>query len=154
MPMPDLMPGSDKADNSQYDSASDREYAYHKSPQTMQDFQYSNGNRMDDSLTEAKVSVPLQPNVPSYQKIKNKLETMRKQNISNVANNILSSSKAIEKPPRQDLVKVNLSEHFENQAAMNEISQVKRKIAICLLQSRLFRAASSSTNHAHVNNSN
>jgi hypothetical protein len=69
-------------------------YSMHKSPQTVQEFQYSKFGQMENSPNDNFGMQGKSENVPSYHKMKNKLSKMRKQNINNVTNNILANKPA------------------------------------------------------------
>jgi hypothetical protein len=66
----------------------------------MQEFQYSNNNKIDDSLSD-KYRAKLSP--PSYHKMKDKLINTRKQNYSQVATSILSNE--VNKPRKEQIPK-------------------------------------------------
>lgn len=66
----------------------------YKSPQTVQEFQYSKIGQMENSPNDNYGVQAKNENVPSYHKMKNKLNNIRKQNINNVTNNILSNKPA------------------------------------------------------------
>ena len=79
------------ADNSNaFEGSSSKNNKNVTSSQDIQESRSSNGIRINDLKTENTNQSSNMSSVPSYQKMKNKLETMRKQNLSNAANNILS----------------------------------------------------------------
>lgn len=79
-------------DHNQFEVMSAGGKPMYRSPQTMQEFQYSNSQSIDVSLSEP-YSAQKNLKKPSYHQMKDKLTNMRKQNMSNVATNILNSSK-------------------------------------------------------------
>jgi hypothetical protein len=66
----------------------------------MQEFQYSNNNKIDDSLSD---KYRAKPSPPSYHKMKDKLMSTRKQNYSQVATSILSNE--VNKPRKEQVPK-------------------------------------------------
>ena len=84
-------------DHNQFEIMSAGAKPKYRAPQTMQEFQNSN-NRFDDAMSDGYGS---KQSVPSYHKMKDKLNSMRKQNANNVVNSILgSSAKKPVKAPR------------------------------------------------------
>lgn len=75
-------------DHNQFELMSAGAAPKYKSPQTMQEFQYSNNARIDDSQSD---QYGAKSSAPSYQKKKEKLNSMRKQNHSHVATSILTN---------------------------------------------------------------
>ena len=101
------------------------------SSQDIQEFHSLNGIRINDLKTENSNQSSNMSSVPSYQKMKNKLETMRKQNLSNAANNILSPNKPLENSHRQMPVKAkNITPKFEEDKTPEE---EKLNITVSLL---------------------
>jgi hypothetical protein len=116
----DSLSANGAVDHNQFEVMSAGSYPIYKSPQTMQEFQYSNGNRIDDSLSDNYGASSNAGNVPSYHKMKDKLHSMRRQNISNVTSNILNNNK-ISKPSKAEIMRTKSvddesdSSNFRNQ---------------------------------------
>lgn len=100
---PDHLSANGVNDSNHFEIGSAAGFSHYKSPQTMQEFQYSNVNRIDDSISDGYASSNSNA-VPSYKKMKSKLESIRKQNINNVANSILSANISIDKPSKREMV--------------------------------------------------
>lgn len=123
------------ADNSNaFEGSSSKNNKNVTSSQDIQESRSSNGIRINDLKTENTNQSSNMSSVPSYQKMKNKLETMRKQNLSNAANNILSPNKPLENSHRQMPVKVkNITPKIEEEKTPEE---EKLNITVSLLNNR------------------
>lgn len=66
----------------------------YKSPQTVQEFQYSKFGQIETSPNNNYGIQAKNENVPNYTKMKDKLNNIRKQNINSVTNEILSNKPA------------------------------------------------------------
>lgn len=55
--------------------------------------------------------LPIQMQFLAINKMKSKLESIRKQNINNVANNILSANISIDKPPKREITRTKSVEN-------------------------------------------
>lgn len=93
-----MLSANGAVDHNQFEVMSAGAQPKYKSPQTMQEFQYSNNNRIDDSLSD---QYGVKSSAPSYQKKKEKLNSMRKQNHSQVATSVLTND--IKKPIKDHL---------------------------------------------------
>ena len=91
--LPESLSAHGKADHNQFEVMSAGGQPMYKSPQTMQEFQYSNPIPIDDLQSDASGSKRMAKNMPSYHSMKDKLNNIRKQNITNVTTNILGNSK-------------------------------------------------------------
>lgn len=95
----DMMSADGAVDHNQFEVMSAGAKPKYRAPQTMQEFQHSN-NRFDDALSD---NYGMRQNVPSYHKMKDKLNNMRKKNANNVVNSILGSGvKKPVKAPRKE----------------------------------------------------
>lgn len=63
---PDHLSVNGVNDSNHFEVGSSGGFPQYKSPQTMQEFQYSNGNRIDDSISDSYVSSSNSNAVPSY----------------------------------------------------------------------------------------
>jgi hypothetical protein len=79
--------------NNHFEMLSNGGSSAHKSPATMQEFQHQSVDGLPEKPGSKYGTPSDNSNVQSHHKIKNKYENMRKKNINNVANNILSSGK-------------------------------------------------------------
>ena len=68
----DLLSVNEINDSNHFEVASAGGFPLYKSPHTMQEFQYSNGNRIDDAMSDSYISVSSSNPIPSYKKIKSK----------------------------------------------------------------------------------
>jgi len=98
--------------DNQFEVMSSGGFPIHKSPQTLQEFQYNRINT-DDSGADSYGKNREQENMPSYAKMKNKLTSMRKQNINNVTSNILSSNKPVSNSKAQQMRKRTVDDQSE-----------------------------------------
>ena len=97
---PDMLSANGASDIDKFEVMSAGAYPLYKSPQTMQEFQYSNNNQIDESMSDNYGS----RGVPNYHRMKDKLNSMRKQNASNVASNILNNN-SINKPTKAQMLR-------------------------------------------------
>ena len=102
-----------------YDASTAGESKYVASSQNVKEFRSSNGIQINDLKAENNNPDPNLSSVPSFQKMKNKLETMRKQNLNNAANNILYPNKIVENSIKKDIAKVKNID-IKNTKADNE----------------------------------
>lgn len=96
---PDMASDNGRDNRNKLEVMSDGAFQKYKSPQTMQEFQHSGKGNNDDSLTD---NYGMKA-APSYHKMKDRLNSMRKQNASNVASNILGNN--IKKPSKETIMR-------------------------------------------------
>lgn len=101
--VPDFLSANEERIN-QFEMLSAGGYSAYKSPATMQEFQYSKQEKLHDHLSDNYGPPSSVSNVPiNHSNKKTKFESMRKQNISNVANNILSNGNSGKMPKNQQM---------------------------------------------------
>ena len=77
--------------NNHFEMLSAGGYSAVKAPATMQEFPHNRMDNIPDSMSDQ--YAPPSSNISNHHKVKNRFESMRKKNINNVANNILSNGK-------------------------------------------------------------